>query len=127
MATKKAQWSTLNGRDSNAQRLWVKIYGGEPVVSGNIIVRQKGSTFFAAQGVGTGKDFTLFAVRDGIVKYTEKKMKKYDGRVFKNIFVSVITIEEKAITPKKEVVTKTKKKAPATKTAAPKAPKKEVE
>ncbi len=90
MAHKKAQWASNNWRDSNAKRLGVKVYGGEPVITGNIIVRQKGNTFFAGQGVMTGSDFTLFAAKDGVVKYTEKKTKKFDGRVYKNIFVSVI-------------------------------------
>ena len=61
MATKKAGGSTKNGRDSNAQRRGVKVYGGTEVSSGAIIVRQVGSSFHAGDHVGTGKDFTLFA------------------------------------------------------------------
>ena len=69
MATKKAGGSSRNGRDSNPQYRGVKIYGGQNVVAGNIIVRQVGSTFHAGRNVGTGKDFTLFALTDGVVKF----------------------------------------------------------
>lgn len=69
MATKKAGGSSKNGRDSNPQYRGVKVYGGENVVAGNIIVRQVGSTFHAGRNVGTGRDFTLFALTDGVVKF----------------------------------------------------------
>lgn len=69
MATKKAGGSSKNGRDSNPQYRGVKIYGGQHVVAGNIIVRQVGSTFHAGRNVGTGKDFTLFALSDGVVRF----------------------------------------------------------
>ncbi|RLA60574.1 MAG: 50S ribosomal protein L27 [Epsilonproteobacteria bacterium] len=69
MAHKKAAGSTTNGRDSNPNMYGVKKYGGEVVITGNIIVRQCGSKFHAGSGVGTGKDFTLFALKDGNVKF----------------------------------------------------------
>ncbi len=69
MAHKKAGGSSRNGRDSNPQYRGIKVYGGQPVVSGNIIVRQVGSTFHAGENVGRGKDFTLFAMADGVVKF----------------------------------------------------------
>lgn len=69
MATKKAGGSTRNGRDSNAQRLGMKVYGGEYAVAGNIIVRQRGTQFWPGMGVGMGKDHTIFATRDGIVTF----------------------------------------------------------
>lgn len=69
MAHKKGQGSTSNGRDSNGQRRGVKRYGGEKVISGNIIVRQVGSKFLAGRGVGMGKDYTIFAVTEGVVKF----------------------------------------------------------
>lgn len=69
MAHKKAGGSTRNGRDSNAQRRGVKIYGGTPVKAGNIIVRQVGSTFHAGTNVGQGRDFTLFAKEAGKVVF----------------------------------------------------------
>lgn len=72
MAHKKGQGSSRNGRDSNGQRRGVKRYGGEEVISGNIIVRQVGNVFRAGKGVGQGKDFTLFALVDGYVKFDQE-------------------------------------------------------
>ncbi|NDE14150.1 50S ribosomal protein L27 [bacterium] len=69
MAHKKAGGSSRNGRDSNPQYRGIKVYGGESVVAGNIIVRQVGSTFHAGTNVGCGKDYTLFAMADGVVKF----------------------------------------------------------
>ncbi len=69
MAHKKGGGSSRNGRDSSAQKRGVKVYGGQTVVAGNILVRQVGSTIHAGQGVGTGRDYTLFALVDGTVKY----------------------------------------------------------
>ncbi len=69
MAHKKGAGSTRNGRDSNSQRRGVKVYGGESVSAGSILVRQVGSTIAAGKNVGLGKDFTLFALVDGVVKY----------------------------------------------------------
>ncbi len=71
MAHKKAGGSTKNGRDSRGQRLGIKCFGGEAVIAGNILVRQHGSTFHPGQNVGCGKDYTLFALVDGVVKYTK--------------------------------------------------------
>ncbi len=72
MAHKKGGGSTRNGRDSNAQRLGVKKYGGERVRAGNIIIRQRGTTIHAGQNVGQGSDDTLFALIDGVVQYQRK-------------------------------------------------------
>jgi large subunit ribosomal protein L27 len=69
MAHKKGQGSSRNGRDSAGQRRGVKIYGGEQVVSGNILVRQVGTKIHPGTGVGMGRDFTIFATLDGVVKY----------------------------------------------------------
>jgi large subunit ribosomal protein L27 len=69
MAHKKGQGSSRNGRDSQGQRRGVKIYGGQVVRAGNIIVRQLGTVIHAGQNVGTGRDWTLFALVNGIVKY----------------------------------------------------------
>ena len=71
MAHKKGQGSTSNGRDSNAQRRGVKRFGGEAVRAGNILVRQCGTKFHAGLNVGQGKDFTLFALADGYVKFDQ--------------------------------------------------------
>lgn len=70
MAHKKAAGSTSNGRDSNPKMRGTKKYGGEQVISGNIIVRQKGTKLFPGTGVGMGRDFTIYAVVDGVVKFT---------------------------------------------------------
>ena len=72
MAHKKGAGSTKNGRDSNAQRLGVKRFGGEIVRAGNILVRQRGMKFKPGSNVGCGKDFTLFALIDGTVKFDYK-------------------------------------------------------
>ena len=77
MAHKKAGGSTKNGRDSNPQYRGIKVYGGELITAGSIIVRQVGSTFHAGNNVGTGKDYTLFALVDGKVEFsTTSKRKK---------------------------------------------------
>jgi large subunit ribosomal protein L27 len=72
MAHKKAGGSTRNGRDSESKRLGVKRFGGESVLAGNIIVRQRGTKFHAGNKVGLGKDHTLFALTDGKVKFEVK-------------------------------------------------------
>lgn len=69
MAHKKGGGSSRNGRDSNSQRLGVKKFGGEAVISGNIIVRQRGTQFYPGTNVGMGKDYTIFATTDGFVKF----------------------------------------------------------
>ena len=72
MAHKKAGGSTRNGRDSEAKRLGVKLYGGQQATAGNIIVRQRGTEFHAGKNVGMGKDHTLFAKADGVIKFEVK-------------------------------------------------------
>jgi large subunit ribosomal protein L27 len=72
MAHKKGQGSSRNGRDSNSQHLGVKRFGGEQVSGGTIIVRQRGTKFFPGQNVGRGKDDTLFAKLDGVVKFQDR-------------------------------------------------------
>jgi large subunit ribosomal protein L27 len=69
MAHKKGAGTTSNGRESHSKRRGVKIFGGQSVVAGNIIVRQCGSKLHAGEGVGTGRDWTLFALRDGVVQF----------------------------------------------------------
>ena len=83
MAHKKAAGSTRNGRDSESKRLGVKKFGGEAVIPGNIIVRQRGTKFHAGDNVGCGKDFTLFAKAEGKVQF------KVKGR-YNRTFVSVV-------------------------------------
>jgi len=87
MAHKKGQGSTRNGRDSNPQYRGVKRQDGQAVLAGSIIVRQVGSNFHAADGVGTGKDYTLFALRDGVVRFHNRRNRRV---------VSVLPIEASA-------------------------------
>jgi large subunit ribosomal protein L27 len=76
MAHKKAGGSTRNGRDSESKRLGVKCYGGEAVIAGNIIIRQRGTRFHAGSNVGCGRDHTLFAKSDGTVRFVERGTRK---------------------------------------------------
>lgn len=88
MAHKKAGGSSRNGRDSAGRRLGVKLYGGQSAIPGNIIVRQRGNKFWPGNGVGQGKDHTLFAVAEGSVTFH----KGFKGRTF----VSVLPVAEAA-------------------------------
>ena len=88
MAHKKAGGSSRNGRDSHSQRLGLKIFGGESVVAGNIIARQRGTKWHPGRNVGLGKDHTLFALTDGKVEFRSKAK----GRVY----VSVMPMVEAA-------------------------------
>jgi len=90
MAHKKAQWSTNNGRDSNAKRLGVKLFWWQQAKAWNIIIRQKWNKYYPAEWVKQGHDFTLFAVNDGVVKFFEKSKKRFDWRIYKRIYVSVV-------------------------------------
>ena len=76
MAHKKGAASTRNGRDSNAQRLGVKRFGGQEVNAGEILVRQRGTKFHPGENVGMGKDHTLFALKDGSVKFGVRRDRK---------------------------------------------------
>ena len=77
MAHKKGLGSSKNGRDSNSQRLGVKVFGGEPVKAGAIIVRQRGTRFRPGDGTGIGKDDTIFAKRDGTVAFTTRGERRF--------------------------------------------------
>ena len=72
MAHKKGEGSVRNGRDSHSKRLGVKIFGGQPAVSGNIILRQRGTQWHPGEGVGIGRDHTIFAEREGVVEFKTK-------------------------------------------------------
>ena len=85
MAHKKGEGSVKNGRDSQSKRLGVKIYGGQPAVAGNIIVRQRGTQYHPGKNVGVGRDFTLFALTDGMVEFKKGKENR--------TFVSVAPLE----------------------------------
>jgi large subunit ribosomal protein L27 len=76
MAHKKGEGSVKNGRDSNSKRLGVKIFGGQPAVAGNIIVRQRGTVYHPGKNVGVGKDYTLFALSDGLVEFKKGRQNR---------------------------------------------------
>jgi large subunit ribosomal protein L27 len=90
MAHKKAGGSTSNLRDSNAQRLGVKLTAGQYAKAGSIIVRQRGTKFRAGENVKKGKDDTLFAKVSGLVKFTKRKIRRFDGNLKLAKFVNII-------------------------------------
>jgi large subunit ribosomal protein L27 len=87
MAHKKAGGSSRNGRDSAGRRLGVKKFGGESVIPGNIIIRQRGTKVYPGENVGMGKDHTLFALEEGKIQFTRKKNDRS--------YVSVVPVSEK--------------------------------
>ncbi len=88
MAHKKGEGSVKNGRDSHSKRLGVKIFGGQPAVAGNIIIRQRGTVYHPGKNVGVGKDFTIFALTDGVVEFRKTRENKTK--------VSVVPVEATA-------------------------------
>ena len=88
MAHKKGEGSVKNGRDSNSKRLGVKIFGGQPAIAGNFIVRQRGTVYHPGKNVGVGKDYTLFALADGVVEFSKGRQNR--------TFVSVSASEASA-------------------------------
>jgi large subunit ribosomal protein L27 len=95
MAHKKGGGSVKNGRDSNSQRLGIKKFGGQKVISGNIIVRQRGTKFHAGENVGIGKDHTLFATTEGVVVF--ERMYGREGQ--KQVHVLPAPVVTPATTP----------------------------
>lgn len=89
MSKKKAGGSSKNGRDSVAKRLGMKVYGGQTVDAGAIIVRQRGTKYRPGENVGIGRDHTIFSRVPGTVKFTQESVKKYDGRTFKCTVINV--------------------------------------
>lgn len=90
MAHTKAGGSTQNNRDSQAKYLGVKLYGGEKARAGSVIVRQRGSRFIPGTGVKKGKDDTLYAVREGVIKFADKRKTHFDGNRILRKLVSVV-------------------------------------
>jgi large subunit ribosomal protein L27 len=88
MAHKKGEGSVKNGRDSQSKRLGVKIFGGQPAIAGNIIVRQRGTVYHPGKNVGVGKDYSLFALTNGVVEFKKGKSNR--------TFVSVSPVETSA-------------------------------
>lgn len=89
MAHKKAGGTAQNMKDSPGQRLGVKLFGGQQVKAGNVIIRQRGTKFHPGKNVRRGRDDTLYASQDGKVEFLTKKVRKHDGRLRKSKFVSV--------------------------------------
>jgi len=117
MAHKKGAGSSRNGRESHSKRLGVKIYGGQGAIAGNIIIRQRGTKYHPGEGVGLGKDHTIFALVDGVVTFTRKKDDK--------AVVHVLPFVDETVAPAE--VAKTAKKAAPKKEAAAKEDKAVVE
>jgi large subunit ribosomal protein L27 len=90
MAHKLAQGSTRNGRDSQAKRLGVKRADGQAVTTGQIIVRQRGTKVHPGKNVGVGADYTLFAMKDGVVKFAKRKSPNFVGALKLRTYVSVV-------------------------------------
>eukprot|EP00898_Chlorokybus_atmophyticus_P006823 jgi/Chlat1/7141/Chrsp57S06802 len=93
-AHKKGSGSTKNGRDSVSKRLGVKRYGGEEVIAGNIIVRQRGTHFHAGKNVGVGRDFTLWSLVDGVVKFEQYDKKRKQVSVYPRVYEAETTFEQ---------------------------------
>ncbi len=103
MAHRKAGGSTSLGRDSQSKRLGVKLFGGELAKSGNIIIRQRGTKYHPGENVGMGKDYTIFALIPGTVKFQKKKKRKFTDKLKNATIVNII--------PEKTATTKTQKEA----------------
>jgi large subunit ribosomal protein L27 len=84
MAHKKGVGSSDNGRDSNSKRLGVKLFGGQTAIAGNIIIRQRGTKFHPGRNVGMGRDFTLYALTDGVINFQTKKRDRMYVNVLSN-------------------------------------------
>lgn len=90
MAHKKAGGSTALGRDSRSQRLGIKVFGGQVAKVGNIIVRQRGTKWHPGKNIRIGNDDTLYAVASGVVKFTTKKVRGFDGNLHARKFVHIV-------------------------------------
>ena len=89
MASTKAKGSSKNGRDSQSKRLGVKVYGGQTVRTGGIIIRQRGSKFYAGTNVQKAGDDSIYATKDGVVEFTTKKVKNFANQNLSKTFVNV--------------------------------------
>ena len=125
MAHKKAAGSVKNLKDSQPKYRGVKVFGGQPVLAGNIIIRQKGSKYECGKNTYEAADFSVHAAIDGVVAFRKRNFKKFNGRTYLKTVVEVVSPEEllkaKEDAPKAEKPAKAPaKKAPAKKAAAPK-------
>ena len=92
MAHKKAGGSTSNGRDSNPKMRGVKLYAGESARSGNILIRQKGSVCMSGPNTAYGRDFTIYATCDGLVRFGQKRVMKFNGQRQPKTFVEIVPV-----------------------------------
>jgi len=90
MAHKLGQGSSKNGRDSRSKRLGVKLFDGQLAITGNILIRQRGTKFRPGINVGKGNDDTLFALKDGVVKFSTKKVTSFTGQRIEKKFVNIV-------------------------------------
>ena len=95
MAHTKAKGTSRLGRDSQSQRLGIKLFGGQKAKTGMIIVRQRGTEYEPGQGVGLGKDYTIFAKTDGVVTFTRRSVPKFTGKQVTKTFVHVKPVSKK--------------------------------
>ena len=91
MAHKKAAGSAKNLRDSNPKYRWVKLFGGQTAKAGNIIIRQKGSKYIPGENAYMASDFTIHAKVDGVVKFSKKRVLRFDGRKYERTVVNVVS------------------------------------
>lgn len=89
MASTKAKGSTKNGRDSQSKRLGVKVYGGETIKEGMVIIRQRGSKYYMGENVRVGGDDTIYAAKDGVITFHTRKVRNFAGKRSEKMFVSV--------------------------------------
>ncbi|MBM2820557.1 MAG: rpmA [Candidatus Berkelbacteria bacterium] len=89
MAHTKAKGTSKLGRDSRSKRLGVKVFGGQKILSGEIIVRQRGSKFFLGENTAKGADDTIYSKKDGVVVFTRKRIRRFSGRIHEKPVVSV--------------------------------------
>lgn len=94
MAHTKAKGTSKLGRDSIAKRLGVKVYGGQKIRTGMIIIRQRGSKYHLGDNVALGKDDTIFSLINGVVKFSESKRLRFDNKLIRTTFVSVVPLEK---------------------------------
>lgn len=90
MAHKKAGGSTSLGRDSISKRLGIKVFGGAAVRTGNVIVRQRGTKYYPGRNVKRGSDDTVYAIKEGVVQFKKKKIRRFDGALKTKTIVSVV-------------------------------------
>ena len=95
MAHRKQGGSAQNLRDSNPKMLGVKLFGGQFAKKGDIVIRQRGTKWHPGKNIGVGKDFTLFAMKDGLVRFSTKKLVRFTGKLRSKVIVNIDPIKDK--------------------------------